>query len=223
MEMVRSDLEQVISTQTVHYRAVPLIGVVFASLLPETGRYWSISTVATRYRAVSAWLRRGRRKKKEKEGEEEGKPRCVLIRRRPPSPNAEDVEKPRKVCNFDLYRLVRSDTYWSAGLPVGGPPATGRFRQKSIVGDRLKKKLTIGGRLRKKKGRRRGKDKKKKEGKKEYLARGRGRFFSHVRRRSVSPRGEKDRGDTARYRMVPRKIDCRRSISIVDGRLRENR
>ncbi|RZR97442.1 hypothetical protein BHM03_00026628, partial [Ensete ventricosum] len=50
-------------------------------------------------------------------------------------------------------------TYRSARLSVHGPPATGRFRQKSVVG----------GRLRKKKGRR-GKGKKKEEGKKEYLA-----------------------------------------------------
>ncbi|RWW19690.1 hypothetical protein GW17_00016236 [Ensete ventricosum] len=78
-------------------------------------------------------------------------------------------------------------------LPVRGPLATGQFRQKSAVG----------GRLRKKKGRRTGKEKKE-EGKKEYLAgavlarlpssptgrlravvahgRDRGRFFSHTRR-----------------------------------------
>ncbi|RWV91809.1 hypothetical protein GW17_00045869 [Ensete ventricosum] len=47
--------------------------------------------------------------------------------------------------------------------PIGGP-------KKSTVDGRLSEKLTVGGRLRKKKGRRRGKGKKKKEGKKEYLA-----------------------------------------------------
>ncbi|RZS00987.1 hypothetical protein BHM03_00030777, partial [Ensete ventricosum] len=52
-------------------------------------------------------------------------------------------------------------TYRSARLPVRGPPATGRFHQKSAVGGRLSEKSTVGGRLRKKKGRRRGKGKKK--------------------------------------------------------------
>ncbi|RZS21866.1 hypothetical protein BHM03_00054595, partial [Ensete ventricosum] len=61
------------------------------------------------------------------------------------------------------------------------------------------------------KGKKKRKRKKKKEEKKEYLARlplppagrlraiaarGRGRFFSRARRQSVSPRGEKDRGDS---------------------------
>ncbi|RRT44359.1 hypothetical protein B296_00040783, partial [Ensete ventricosum] len=45
------------------------------------------------------------------------------------------------------------------------------------------------------KGKKKRRRKKNEEGKKEYLAHGRGRFFSHARRRSVSPRGEKDRGD----------------------------
>ncbi|RWW47514.1 hypothetical protein BHE74_00046486 [Ensete ventricosum] len=52
-------------------------------------------------------------------------------------------------------------TYRSARLLVRGPPATGRFRQKSTVGNQLREKSTVGGRLRKKKGRRRGKGKKK--------------------------------------------------------------
>ncbi|RWW80604.1 hypothetical protein BHE74_00011040 [Ensete ventricosum] len=43
-------------------------------------------------------------------------------------------------------------TYWSVRLLVRGPLATGRFRQKS----------TVGGRLRKKEGRIRGKEEKKK-------------------------------------------------------------
>ncbi|RWW33565.1 hypothetical protein GW17_00001728 [Ensete ventricosum] len=111
-------------------------------------------------------------------------------------------------------------TYRSARLPVREPPATGRFCQKSAVDGQLSEKSTVGDRLRKKKGRRRGKEKK--EGNKEYLAsavlasavlarlpsppagrlravaaRGRGRFFSRARRRSVSPREETDRGDYA--------------------------
>ncbi|RWW18853.1 hypothetical protein GW17_00017131 [Ensete ventricosum] len=60
-------------------------------------------------------------------------------------------------------------TYWSARLPVRGPPATERFRQKSTIDSQLREKPTVDGRLRKKKGRRRGQEKKK-EGKKEYLA-----------------------------------------------------
>ncbi|RWW57877.1 hypothetical protein BHE74_00035304 [Ensete ventricosum] len=52
-------------------------------------------------------------------------------------------------------------TYRSARLPVRGPPAIGRYRQKSTVGGRLREKLTVGGRLRKKKGRKeRGKEEK---------------------------------------------------------------
>ncbi|RWW55327.1 hypothetical protein BHE74_00038048, partial [Ensete ventricosum] len=96
----------------------------------------------------------------------------------------------------------------SGGCVKNRPP-----RQKLTVDGRLREKLIVDGRLRKKKGRIRGKEKrkKKKEGKKEYLARapsspachcrprvvarGRSRFFSRARRRSISPRGEKDRGD----------------------------
>ncbi|RWW20947.1 hypothetical protein GW17_00014916 [Ensete ventricosum] len=66
-------------------------------------------------------------------------------------------------------------------------------------------KSTIGGQLRKKKGRR-GKGKKKKRGEERIprqrrprppavAARDRGRFFSRARRRSVSPHEETDRGD----------------------------
>ncbi|RWW28775.1 hypothetical protein GW17_00006723 [Ensete ventricosum] len=55
-------------------------------------------------------------------------------------------------------------TYRSARLPIRGPSATRRFRQKSTVDGRLKKKSTsqstVDGQLRKEKGRRRGKEKK---------------------------------------------------------------
>ncbi|RWW69576.1 hypothetical protein BHE74_00022828 [Ensete ventricosum] len=62
-------------------------------------------------------------------------------------------------------------TYRSAILPVRGPPTIERFHQK----------LAVGGRLRKKKGRRRGKGKK--EVKKEYLASAvLARFFSRARK-----------------------------------------
>ncbi|RZS19957.1 hypothetical protein BHM03_00052418, partial [Ensete ventricosum] len=83
-------------------------------------------------------------------------------------------------------------------------------RSISAVGSRLKKKSAIGGRLRNKKGRRRGKEKKRSGEERiprprAVLARlpslpagrrlqvTRGRFFCSVRRRSVSPREEKDR------------------------------
>ncbi|RRT51412.1 hypothetical protein B296_00051127, partial [Ensete ventricosum] len=111
-----------------------------------------------------------------------------------------------KVCNFDLGRYIpvrqvtgtRTAHYRVVSLKIDCRWSI------SVVGGRLKKKSTVGGRLRKKKGRIRGKEKKK-EGKKEYLARapsspacrrlrtrrGDGRFFSRTRRRSVSPRGEK--------------------------------
>ncbi|RZS03823.1 hypothetical protein BHM03_00034050, partial [Ensete ventricosum] len=88
-------------------------------------------------------------------------------------------------------------------LPVRGPSATRRFCQKLIVDGRLKKKSTVGGRLRKKNGRRVKEEKKKKRRKntspahrrRPQVARTRGRFLSCTRRRSVSPHGEKDRGD----------------------------
>ncbi|RWW79839.1 hypothetical protein BHE74_00011857 [Ensete ventricosum] len=87
----------------------------------------------------------------------------------------------------------------------------GRLSEKSTVGGRLSEKSTVGIRLRKNKGKRRGKEKKKKRGikntspassspacrRRPRVARGRdrGRFFSRARRRSVSPREETDRGD----------------------------
>ncbi|RZR93320.1 hypothetical protein BHM03_00021790, partial [Ensete ventricosum] len=58
-------------------------------------------------------------------------------------------------------------TYWSVRLPVCRPPATGQFRQKSTVGIQLREKSTVDSRLREKKGRRRGKEEKKR--KEEYL------------------------------------------------------
>ncbi|RWW65884.1 hypothetical protein BHE74_00026782, partial [Ensete ventricosum] len=113
-----------------------------------------------------------------------------------------------KVCNFDLYRPVRTV---HTGLP---DYRSRRFRQKSTVGGRLREKSTIGDQLRKKKGRRRGKEKKQRRGEERIprlravLARlpsppagrlraiaSRGRFFSHARRRSVSQREETDLGD----------------------------
>ncbi|RZS29006.1 hypothetical protein BHM03_00062677, partial [Ensete ventricosum] len=122
-----------------------------------------------------------------------------------------------KVCNFDLYRPVRQVTGTRTARYRAVPSKIdhqrsisavgGRLKKKSTVGGQLREKSTVSGRLRKKKGRRKGKEKKEEE-KKEYLARvssspacrrrprvARGRFFSRARRQSVSPRGEKDRGD----------------------------
>ncbi|RZS14456.1 hypothetical protein BHM03_00046147, partial [Ensete ventricosum] len=80
-------------------------------------------------------------------------------------------------------------TYRSARLPVCGPPTTGRFRQKSVIGGRLSEKSIVDGRLRKKKGRRRGKEKKKKRGIKNTSP---APSSPACRRR---PREETDRGD----------------------------
>ncbi|RWW24852.1 hypothetical protein GW17_00010834 [Ensete ventricosum] len=85
---------------------------------------------------------------------------------------------------------------WRSISAVGG-----RLKKKSTIGNRLREKSTVGGRLRKKKGRRGKEEKKKRRRKNTSPARrcrprvARGRFFSRARRRSVSPRGEKDRGD----------------------------
>ncbi|RWW85848.1 hypothetical protein BHE74_00005446 [Ensete ventricosum] len=75
-------------------------------------------------------------------------------------------------------------TYRSVKLPVRGPPATGQFRQKSTVGGCLKKKR-----------KRRKKEAENTSPARYPRPRTCGRFFSRARRRSVSPCGEKDRGD----------------------------
>ncbi|RWW80682.1 hypothetical protein BHE74_00010966 [Ensete ventricosum] len=102
-------------------------------------------------------------------------------------------------------------TYRSVRLPVRGPLATGRFRQKSTIGGRLREKSIVGGRLREK--REEEEEKKKKKEKSTYFpapsspvrrhcpqvasARasspptGHGHFFVRARRRNVSPCGEK--------------------------------
>ncbi|RZR83682.1 hypothetical protein BHM03_00010364 [Ensete ventricosum] len=53
-------------------------------------------------------------------------------------------------------------TYRSVRLPVRGPLATGRFRQKSTIGGRLREKSIVGGRLREKREEEEEKKKKKK-------------------------------------------------------------
>ncbi|RWW37843.1 hypothetical protein BHE74_00056978, partial [Ensete ventricosum] len=81
-------------------------------------------------------------------------------------------------------------TYRFARLPVRGPPATGRFRQKSTVGGRLSEKK--GGRRRR--GKRR---KKKKRGEKKPIARAQSSPVRRCRPRvagALSPaRGERSR------------------------------
>ncbi|RRT54271.1 hypothetical protein B296_00049282 [Ensete ventricosum] len=66
--------------------------------------------------------------------------------------------------------------YRSARLSVRRPPVTGRFRQKSTAGGRLKKKSTVRS-IEEEKGKKKRKRKEKEERKKEYLARGRQAFF----------------------------------------------
>ncbi|RRT68205.1 hypothetical protein B296_00019496 [Ensete ventricosum] len=92
-----------------------------------------------------------------------------------------------------LTGSTKTACYWAVPLKID------RRQSISVIGGRLKKKSTVGGRLRKKKGRKRGK----KEAENTSpvrrrcprVARAHGRFFSRARRRSVSPRGEKDRED----------------------------
>ncbi|RWW09333.1 hypothetical protein GW17_00027194 [Ensete ventricosum] len=92
-------------------------------------------------------------------------------------------------------------TYRSARLPVRGPPATGRFHQKSAISGRLRDKSTVGGRLSEKKGgrRRRGKRRKKRKEEKKDLSSVRGPRPCAVAARGSRalflPHGEKDRGD----------------------------
>ncbi|RWW27952.1 hypothetical protein GW17_00007589 [Ensete ventricosum] len=99
---------------------------------------------------------------------------------------ARQVTGTRTAC----YRAVPPKIDCRRSISVVG----GRLKKKSTVGSRLREKSTVGGRLRKKKGRKRGKEEKRSG---EYLDCGAGRFFSRARRRSVSPCGEKDRGDVA--------------------------
>ncbi|RZR91291.1 hypothetical protein BHM03_00019377, partial [Ensete ventricosum] len=78
-------------------------------------------------------------------------------------------------------------TYRSAWLPVHGPPATGRYRQKS----------TVGGRLRKKKGRkRRGKEEKRIGEEMRHLARALSpsAYRPSEETERLSTRGERSRG-----------------------------
>ncbi|RWV94129.1 hypothetical protein GW17_00043369 [Ensete ventricosum] len=79
----------------------------------------------------------------------------------------------------------------------------GRLKKKSTIGGRLREKSIVGGQLRKKKRKRRNK-KKRRIPRPRAVAHAQGRFFSRARRQSVSPRGEKDRGDIAIARNSPR-------------------
>ncbi|RRT45240.1 hypothetical protein B296_00039980, partial [Ensete ventricosum] len=105
-------------------------------------------------------------------------------------------------------------TYRSVRLSVCGPPATGRYHKKSIVGGRLRKKSIVGGRLREKKGRRRrGKEEKRKRGEEEPTFHA---TSSHVRRRHSRPRAlflpreEKDQGDVVERRKKKNLLFMRR-------------
>ncbi|RWW30044.1 hypothetical protein GW17_00005392, partial [Ensete ventricosum] len=119
-----------------------------------------------------------------------------------------------KVCNFDLYRPVRAVhtgppgyRYADRSLPDGfvkNRPSTVDFGRRRPIKEEIDHRQSI----EEEKGKKKRKRKKKKEGKKEYLARlssppasrlravvACSRSFSRARRRSVSPRGETDRGD----------------------------
>ncbi|RWW40354.1 hypothetical protein BHE74_00054236, partial [Ensete ventricosum] len=121
-----------------------------------------------------------------------------------------------KVCNFVLYRPIRAvhtglPSYRYAYRPLPGGsvknlPLTVDFGRRRPIEEEIDRRRSI----EEEKGKKKRKRIKKEEGKKEYLARapstlacrcrprfarGRGHFFSRARRRSVSPRGEKDRGD----------------------------
>ncbi|RRT47424.1 hypothetical protein B296_00032280 [Ensete ventricosum] len=70
----------------------------------------------------------------------------------------EDVLVEEEVGRGDVWYIpVRQivgtgGTYRSVRLSVRGPPATGRYRQKSIVSGRLSEKSTVGSRFREKSG-----------------------------------------------------------------------
>ncbi|RZR80786.1 hypothetical protein BHM03_00006874 [Ensete ventricosum] len=128
-----------------------------------------------------------------------------------------------KVCNFDLYRPVWAIhtgppgyRYVDRPLPgdsVKNQPSAINFGRRRPIEREIDRRRSI----EEEKGKKKRKRKKKEEGKKEYLARapsspacrhrpriahgrGRDRFFSRVRRRrSVSQRGDIDRGDVAHF------------------------
>ncbi|RWW82304.1 hypothetical protein BHE74_00009241 [Ensete ventricosum] len=166
-----------------------------------------------------------------------------------------------KVCNFILYRPVRAVhtgppgyRYTDRPLPGGSVknrPSAIDFGRRWPIKEEIERRRSI----KEEKGKKKRKRKRKEEGKKEYLARapssppyrhrprvtrGRSHFFSCVRRRSISPRREKDRGDVVHtgpsgYRYTdrplpdsttknrPPAIDFghQRSISAVSGQFRE--
>ncbi|RWW16853.1 hypothetical protein GW17_00019243 [Ensete ventricosum] len=133
---------------------------------------------------------------------------------------------------------TRTARYWAVLSKID---RRRRFRHWRLIEEEINRRRSIEREIDRRwsieeeKGKKKRKRKKKEEGKKEYLARapsspacrrrswvahGRSRFFSRARRRSVSPRGEKDRGDVTgtrivRYQAVPPKIDHRRSIPIL--------
>ncbi|RWW44418.1 hypothetical protein BHE74_00049811, partial [Ensete ventricosum] len=101
-------------------------------------------------------------------------------------------------------------TYLSARLPVRAPPATGRFHQKSTVGDRFQGEIDRRRSIEQEKGRKK-KRKKKKRREKIPIARAWSSLVRRRRSRAVAgrqrlrtargsralflQRGEKDRGD----------------------------
>ncbi|RWW00978.1 hypothetical protein GW17_00036015, partial [Ensete ventricosum] len=106
-----------------------------------------------------------------------------------------------KVCNFDLYCPIRAvhtspSGYRYANRPL--PDGSTKNRPSSIDFGRwrpIEEEIDRWQSIEEEKGKKKRKRKKKRSG--EYLARG--RFFSRVRRRSISPCKEKDRGDVTPF------------------------
>ncbi|RRT81347.1 hypothetical protein B296_00017420 [Ensete ventricosum] len=102
------------------------------------------------------------------------------------------------------------------------PPKIDHRWSISAVDGRLREKLTVGGRLKKKKGRRRREKEEKRRGE-ERIPRtvvARRRFFSRVRRRDISLRGEKDQGDAGiveRYNRPMPKLRSSREEAGASG------
>ncbi|RWW27490.1 hypothetical protein GW17_00008071 [Ensete ventricosum] len=71
---------------------------------------------------------------------------------------------------FRYLPPVTCGTYWSARLSVRGPPATGRFRQKSTIDGRLKGEIDRRRSIEREKGRKKRKKKKKRKEEKKDLS-----------------------------------------------------
>ncbi|RRT48902.1 hypothetical protein B296_00052734, partial [Ensete ventricosum] len=118
---------------------------------------------------------------------------------------------------YERYIPVRQVVGTRTARYQAVPPKIDRRRSISVVGDRLREKPTVDGRLREKKWKKKNRKRRKKEKRSTYFLvgapslpegrqcprgiatrgsqHGRWRFFSRARRRNVSPCREKGRGD----------------------------